>query len=128
MASYRGRLGPSADAPTFLAFFLIPSLFFLPATIAMGAAFAALQPQVFHIGDGYRTSEKDHHLNFGDGDFDLARLVAMVPDHATLTIETPTDLSLGLEDFRRNAEVLSALLAGRTDIGAVGTQGDGNEG
>ncbi len=72
--------------------------------------FAALNPEVFHIGDGYRTSEKDNHLNFGAGDFDLPRLVSLVPDHATLTIETPTDLSLGLEDFRGNAEVLRALL------------------
>lgn len=77
------------------------------------AGFAALGPEVFHIGDGYRTSEKDHHLNFGDGDFDLPRLLQLVPDNATLTIETPTDLSLGLEDFRRNAEVLSALLDAR---------------
>ena len=77
------------------------------------AGFTTFAPQVFHIGDGYRTSEKDNHLNFGDGDFDIPRLLERVPDNATLTIETPTNLSLGLEDFRRNAEVLRALLDAR---------------
>lgn len=72
--------------------------------------FMVLQPEVFHIGDGYSTSEKDHHLDFGDGDFDIARLLDFVPQTATLTIETPTDLSKGLKDFQRNADVLRNIL------------------
>lgn len=46
MVSYRGRLGPAADAPTFATFVLAPALYFLPATIAMGASFAALQKAI----------------------------------------------------------------------------------
>lgn len=46
MASYRGRLGPAADAPTFVSFVVLPALFFLPATVAMGASFSALQRAV----------------------------------------------------------------------------------
>lgn len=46
MASYRGRLGPAADGATFASFLIVPALFFLPATVAMGASFAALQRAV----------------------------------------------------------------------------------
>lgn len=46
MASYRGRLGPAADTETFLSFLIFPSLYFLPATVAMGVSFAALQRAV----------------------------------------------------------------------------------
>jgi spermidine synthase len=46
MASYRGRLGPAADADTFLSFVIVPALFFLPATVAMGVSFSALQRAV----------------------------------------------------------------------------------
>lgn len=46
MASYRGRLGPSADSDTLLSFLVLPSLFFLPATVAMGVSFGALQRAV----------------------------------------------------------------------------------
>ena len=46
MASYRGRLGPAADGATFLTFLILPSLFFLPATVAMGVSFSALQRAV----------------------------------------------------------------------------------
>jgi len=46
MASYRGRLGPAADTATFASFLILPSLFFLPATVAMGVSFSALQRAV----------------------------------------------------------------------------------
>lgn len=75
--------------------------------------FMALTPVAFHIGDGDRTSEKDHHLNFGQGTFDLPGLVSFVPTGATVTIETPTDLRLGLTDFRENAQYLRGLLEQR---------------
>jgi len=46
MASYRGRLGPAADTATVTMFLVLPSLLFLPATVAMGVSFAALQRAV----------------------------------------------------------------------------------
>jgi spermidine synthase len=46
MASYRGRLGPAADSGTFATFLILPSLLFLPATVAMGVSFSALQRAV----------------------------------------------------------------------------------
>ena len=85
------------------------------------ADFANLGPKVFHIGDGHRSSEKDHHLDFGAGDFDLPRLLKFVPDGANLTIETPTDLSLGLEDFRKNIDTLRALLLAGLEAERVNT-------
>jgi spermidine synthase len=57
MASYRGRLGPAADTDTFAMFLVFPSLLFLPATIAMGVSFSALQRavQVDALGAARRT-------------------------------------------------------------------------
>jgi spermidine synthase len=46
MLSYRGRLGPEADTATFAAFLVVPSFLFLPATIAMGLSYGALQTAV----------------------------------------------------------------------------------
>ena len=75
--------------------------------------FLEASPRVFHIGDGDRTSEKDNHFNLGAGTFDLVRMVACVPTRSTLTIETPTDLGLGLTDFVENVRYLRTLLAAR---------------
>ncbi len=76
------------------------------------ARFVALNPRVFHIGDGDRTSEKDNHFNFGQGSFDIARLVSYVPPSSVLTIETPTDLKRGLNDFVENARHLRKAIEG----------------
>lgn len=75
--------------------------------------FLALSPRVFHIGDGDVTSEKDNHFNLGAGTFDIARMVTHVPPQSTLTIETPTDLSLGLVDFVENVRYLRTMFASR---------------
>jgi deoxyribonuclease IV len=75
--------------------------------------FMACRPIAFHIGDGDRTSEKDNHFNFGQGTFDIARLVSFVPPGGTLTIETPTDLTLGLADFVENVRYLRGVLEQR---------------
>lgn len=72
--------------------------------------FLQSKPSTFHIGDGDRTSEKDKHLNFGDGDFDIARLVSFVPPHSVLTIETPTDPDGDLVDFVENLRYLRNIV------------------
>ena len=72
--------------------------------------FMGLQPSIFHIGDGDRASEKDTHLNLGEGSFDIPRLLSFVPANASVTIETPTDLTLGLTDFVANVRCLRQAL------------------
>lgn len=74
-------------------------------------------PNIFHVGDGDRTSERDHHFNLGRGSFDLARLVSLVPPGSSLTVETPTDLTQGLRDFVENVQHLRTILdrQGRLD-------------
>ena len=68
------------------------------------------KPGVFHIGDGDRTSEKDNHFNLGQGNFDIDRLVSFVPPDSSVTVETPTDLKLGLADFVENVRYLRQAL------------------
>jgi deoxyribonuclease IV len=75
--------------------------------------FLKFSPRVFHIGDGDRTSEKDNHFNLGAGTYDIARMATYVPPQSTLTIETPTDLSLGLTDFVENVRYLRTMFASR---------------
>lgn len=74
--------------------------------------FLELGPRIFHIGDGDRLSEKDNHFNFGEGSFDIARMLSLVPADSTLTLETPTDLDRGLLDFVENVSYLRAMLDG----------------
>ena len=69
-----------------------------------------LHPAIFHIGDGDRASEKDTHFNLGEGSFDIPRLLSFVPPGASVTIETPTDLTLGLRDFVENVSRLRQAL------------------
>ena len=70
--------------------------------------FLALNPGAFHIGDGDLASETDKHVNFGHGTFDIGRLISLVPADSLVTIETPTDLTLGLADFVENVRYLRA--------------------
>jgi len=74
------------------------------------AEFMKSGPNIFHIGDGDRMSERDHHFNLGRGSFDLVRLVSLVPARSSLTVETPTDLTLGLCDFVENVQYLRTML------------------
>jgi len=73
--------------------------------------FLAFAPVVFHLSDGDRASEKDMHLNFGKGNFDLGHYCRTIPDDALVTLETPRRAATGLADFKSDVLFLRALAA-----------------
>ncbi len=60
--------------------------------------FLELNPTMFHLSDGFNSSPIDRHLHYGEGDYDLSRLVSLVPDNSFLSIETKKDSLSHLED------------------------------
>ncbi len=66
--------------------------------------FMKLGPNVFHLSDGDINSKIDLHLNFGKGNFDLCRIIQMIPSDAYLSIETKKNSKLNLNDFERDVK------------------------
>jgi sugar phosphate isomerase/epimerase len=80
-------------------------------TTIMLNEFLAFNPRVFHLSDGDALSEKDTHLNFGQGNLDIAGFLSLVPRGGWITIETPRDPLKGLGDFVGDALFLRNLRA-----------------
>ena len=74
-------------------------------------AFMVFHPKVFHLSDGNASSEKDIHLNLGEGNLDLERFLSVIPNGGLVTIETPRDELKGLENFVNDIHFLRNLLA-----------------
>lgn len=66
--------------------------------------FCALTPAMYHLCDGDTESTNDSHLHFGEGSYDLKRLVCEFTDeNALITMETghglPTNVEPWIEDI-----------------------------
>ena len=74
--------------------------------------FLVLKPKTFHISDGKLNSEKDDHLNIGEGDYDFEFLMGCVKDAKSkyVTLETPRIKSNSFEEDLRNLEKLRLWL------------------
>ncbi len=73
--------------------------------------FKALKPAMYHLCDGEVESTNDSHLHYGEGDYDLRRLVTeFTTDEAYITMETghgiPTDVLPWLEDVAYIRQVI----------------------
>lgn len=64
--------------------------------------FIALDPGIFHLCDGDRSSKTDMHLNFGMGNFDLRRIIQRIPADAYVSIETDKSSETDLDDFEND--------------------------
>ncbi len=71
--------------------------------------FMALEPAMFHICDGFQGKTRDKHLNFGDGDFDLAGLFGLLPPEARVTLETPKDSLENLTLFKKECRLVAEI-------------------
>lgn len=67
------------------------------------------KPRMFHLSDGDKYSDKDKHMNFGEGNFDIKKLVFKVPAGSSMTIETPMGEG-GLDYFKKDISYLNELL------------------
>lgn len=69
-----------------------------------------LSPVLFHLTDGEYAGELDRHKHYGEGDFPLARLCALLPDQAMVTNESMKNSTSNLDDFRADVVYLSQIL------------------
>jgi len=77
--------------------------------------FMTFKPEIFHLSDGERSSEKDAHFNFGKGNLNLLEFISVIPEGGFLTIETPRDSSRGLEDFVNDVQHLRNVFSRKVD-------------
>lgn len=71
---------------------------------AYAARFEALRPVLYHLTDMPSLSDTvDTHVGLGDGELDVARVLALLAPDAWITLETPKRHSDDLEDFRQEA-------------------------
>lgn len=73
-------------------------------------SFLSLSPVMFHLSDGTLDMIHDVHLNFGKGNFDLSKLIAMIPAGKKITFETPRSPERGFQDFADDVQFLEALI------------------
>lgn len=73
------------------------------------AEFMEFNPKIYHLSDGYVSSEKDNHLNFGKGDFNLRDFISVIPRNRFVTIETPRNPLNKLDDFVEDVYFLRKL-------------------
>jgi sugar phosphate isomerase/epimerase len=66
------------------------------------AEFVAMKPRLYHLSDGDARAFVDSHEHLGQGSFDLARMIAMIPPGARITIETKKDSPENLDCFLRD--------------------------
>lgn len=65
--------------------------------------FLALKPKVIHLSDGDVNSEKDMHLNFNCGNFNLGEIIHKIPVDVPVSIETHKASKENLDDFLKDA-------------------------
>ncbi|MDR2766184.1 MAG: sugar phosphate isomerase/epimerase [Holosporaceae bacterium] len=68
--------------------------------------FNKLQPKVYHLTDNSVENEFDQHLHFGDGNFDVGRILSIIGDGKKITVETKKNSETGLGDFEGDVQHL----------------------
>lgn len=70
---------------------------------------AAFTPKIYHLSDGNAGSKTDTHYNLGKGDFLITKFLSFVPRNALLTLETPRDTTMGLDQFVEDVQYLRGI-------------------
>lgn len=71
--------------------------------------FMKLKPKVYHLSDGDMNSHTDSHLHYGDGNFELSKIIKLIPSNVYVSVETDKDPELHLKDFERDVNYLKNL-------------------
>lgn len=69
--------------------------------------FIKLEPSLYHLSDGLLDEEKDRHLHYGFGNYDLIWMLSLLDDSAMLSIEAKNDSQRHLNDFEKDVEFLN---------------------
>lgn len=82
-----------------------------------------INPKMFHISDGKRNSEKDEHLNIGEGDYDFEFLMSCIKEAKSryMTLETPRTKLNSFDEDLKNLERLAGV-AQPSSTGRRGTE------
>lgn len=71
--------------------------------------FNELNPICYHLSDGYIDSPVDKHLHIGSGTYDINKILNIIGNKKTISIETNKDSKVDLEDFRIDVEKIYDL-------------------
>ena len=72
-------------------------------------AFNKLKPRCYHLSDGDIHSEIDMHLNFGNGNYDFAKIFDIIKKNRPIAIETKKQSEKNLNDFVKDVKWLNKL-------------------
>ncbi len=75
--------------------------------------FIEMKPRVYHLTDGDYTAFYDRHDHYGEGNFPLERLAAMIPPGSYITNEADKNSEENLDDFVKDIGILNTLLRKR---------------
>jgi len=78
--------------------------------------FQKLNPDMYHLSDGYIESKTDMHLNFGVGDFELGTILQKIPMDSHVTIETNRSITTNLKEFSRDILYLGKFLRNKNKL------------
>jgi deoxyribonuclease IV len=77
--------------------------------------FLKLNPKMYHLTDGKWGDVIDEHLNIGNGDFPLKKVLNLIPDESFITLETQKNLKYSLEDFDKDIVKIKRLMVEEHD-------------
>lgn len=72
--------------------------------------FLNLNPQMFHLVDNDFSTAIDKHLHFGEGNFDVNKILKFLPENAKITLETNKNSKENLNDFIQDVKFLTEIL------------------
>jgi len=68
-----------------------------------------LNPRMYHLSDGYVNNVIDSHEHLNKGDFDIQRILSLIPANSTVTVETDKDYKDSLIDFEDDVMLLRGM-------------------
>ena len=70
-------------------------------------AYQALNPDMYHWCDNFWESDKDAHLHYGEGNYDLGMIInEIISDDKPITMETGYGIPIGIEPWLKDAEYI----------------------
>lgn len=69
--------------------------------------FNELMPKLYHFYDGDFQSVYDVHKHFGDGSFQIKKILEKIPNESFISIETPKEYQDSLDDFKQDIYFLT---------------------
>lgn len=71
--------------------------------------FNKLNPVCYHLSDGIIDSETDRHLNFGQGNYDIKKILGIIDTNKNIAIETNKKSKENLNDFEKDLEYINEI-------------------